>query len=99
MFLIARLFMIVLFCFVFPLSIMSAVFFKEFVFAFTIPFTFSEIMKALLLVEQLSRAGFQILINRNSEPMQGFSLHLALQDFICVVLPFLSLFALFNFHF
>ena len=34
------------------------VFFKKFVFAFTIPFTFSEIMKALLLVEYLLTPGF-----------------------------------------
>ena len=33
-------------------------FFKEFVFAFTIPCTFSEIMKDLLLVEHLLAAGF-----------------------------------------
>ena len=32
--------------------------FKEFVFGFTIPFTFSEILKALALVEHLSMAGF-----------------------------------------
>ena len=33
-------------------------FFKEFVFAFTIPFTFPEIMKAILLVEHLLTADF-----------------------------------------
>ena len=33
-------------------------FFKEFVFDFTIPFTLSEIMKALVLVEHLSMSGF-----------------------------------------
>ena len=35
-------------------------------------------MKALSLVEQLSTAGSQILINRNLQAMQGFSLHMAL---------------------
>ena len=34
-------------------------FFKEFVFAFNIPFTFSEIMKALVLVEHLAKTGFE----------------------------------------
>ena len=33
-------------------------FFEEFMFAFTIPFTFLEIMKALVLVEHLSATGF-----------------------------------------
>ena len=36
----------------------SEVFFKEFVFACTIPFTFPEIMKALVLVEHISTTGF-----------------------------------------
>ena len=41
------------------LSIMSIFtnVFKEFVFAFPIPFTFSEIMEALVLAEHLSAAG------------------------------------------
>ena len=33
--------------------------------AFTIPFTFSEIMKALVLVEHLSRLVFKVFINTN----------------------------------
>ena len=32
--------------------------FKEFVFAFTIPFTFSEIMRAFVLVGYLTTTGF-----------------------------------------
>ena len=32
--------------------------FKEFVFAFTIPFTFSEIMRAFVLVGYLTITGF-----------------------------------------
>ena len=34
------------------------VFFKEFAFAFVIPFTFSGIMKVFVLVEHLSTTGF-----------------------------------------
>ena len=41
----------------FPLLFLP-VFFKEFVFDFTIPFTFSEIMKALVFVEHLLTPGF-----------------------------------------
>ena len=33
-------------------------FFREFGFAFTIPFTFLEILKALVLVEHLTMTGF-----------------------------------------
>ena len=40
----------------FSLSIMSV--FKESSFAFTIPFTYLEIMKAIALVEHLSTTGF-----------------------------------------
>ena len=55
--------------------------FKEFLFAFTNPFSFSEIMKALILVEHLSqRLIFKILITRINRKTQGFSLHLGLQD-------------------
>ena len=36
----------------------SVCFFKEFTFTFTIPFTFSEIMKVLVFVGHLSRTGF-----------------------------------------
>ena len=38
-------------------------FFKEFLFAFTIPFTFLEIIKVLVLVEYLSATGIKILFN------------------------------------
>ena len=61
---------------------------QSFVFALTIPFTFSEIMKALLLVEHLL---VKILINTNWEEIQGFSLHLAVQDLNWMVLPYLLL--------
>ena len=55
--------------------------FKEFLFAFTNPFSFSEIMKALILVEHLSqRLIFKILITQINRKTQGFSLHLGLQD-------------------
>ena len=55
--------------------------FKEFLFAFTNPFSFSEIMKALKLVEHLSqRLIFKILITQINRKTQGFSLHLGLQD-------------------
>ena len=37
---------------------MKNVFFREFVFDFTKPCTFSEIIKALVLVEHLSTTGF-----------------------------------------
>ena len=39
------------------MSIFTSVF-KEFLFAFTIPFTFMEFMKVLLLVKHLLTAGF-----------------------------------------
>ena len=55
--------------------------FKEFLFAFTNPFSFSEIMKALILVEHLSqRLIFKILITQINRKTLGFSLHLGLQD-------------------
>ena len=55
--------------------------FKEFLFAFTNPFSFSEIMKAFILVEHLSqRLIFKILITQINRKTQGFSLHLGLQD-------------------
>ena len=55
--------------------------FKEFLFAFTNPFSFSEIMKVLILVEHLSqRLIFKILITQINRKTQGFSLHLGLQD-------------------
>ena len=49
-------------------------------FAFTITFTFSKIKIPLLLVQHLPTASFKILINTNLKEMQGFLLHLALQD-------------------
>ena len=50
----------IIFCCFSSLSIMSIFrsVFKEFVFAFTIPFTFREIMKTLVLVEHLSTTSF-----------------------------------------
>ena len=55
--------------------------FKEFLFAFTNPFSFSDIMKALILVEHLSqRLIFKIPITQINRKTQGFSLHLGLQD-------------------
>ena len=44
-------------CFYCKMSIFTSVF-KEFLFAFTIPFTLLEFMKALLLVKHLLTAGF-----------------------------------------
>ena len=48
----------VLFFFFFTINNEHISVFKEFVFGFTIPFTLSEIIKALALVEHLSMAGF-----------------------------------------
>ena len=60
MLLFAHVFMI--FCFFYLLSVMgiskNAFLVSEFVFAFNIPFIFSEFMKALVLVEHLSKTGF-----------------------------------------
>ena len=55
-------------------------FFKEIVIAFTIPLTFSEIIKALVLVEHLSITGFYNSHQQKLQEMQGSSLHLPLLD-------------------
>ena len=48
--------------------------FKEFVFVFTIPFTFPEIMKALFFVEHHQHLVFKILVNSNQQEMEITSL-------------------------
>ena len=54
---------------------------KESVFAFTIPFTFSGTMKALVLQLNIyQQLVFKILINTSKQEMQGSSRHLTLQD-------------------
>ena len=44
-------------------------------------------MKALVLVGHLSTTDFKILINTDYQEMQGFSLHLTLQNLNRVVYP------------